>query len=219
MDDPRKIKYNILEKLLIYAPSEVIAQIILNVDPEDLEYVCSINKRVHEICKQPELQDRYKERYPGFFYGELKEYEGSIPDFIREKDSPEDLYTDGNDNWVFVDHGYAKYTSRDFNGYRLVVKLHNVDDDYWMKDISLYDTVNKGSIIYEDGVEVIEDILKSMGKSYLNVEYVVDPESVKAATQTIKFMKELQKRGVKFLGKNVSFGHYYSYDEPSSDSY
>lgn len=217
MDDPRKIKYSILEQLLTYAPKIVIVQILLNVDPEDIAYVCSINKRVHEICNQQELQRRHKKKYPGFFYGNLKEYQGEIPNFIREKRLPEEVYTDGHDNWVSVNYGFAKYASRNFNGYRLVVELNHIQEDYWMKNIYVYDSINKGLMGSATGYEVVQDILKSMGKTYLNDEYYENPETEKARKMTDKFMKELIERGAELPQRGYYYAYYDSSDDSSSD--
>ncbi|HMP28070.1 MAG TPA: hypothetical protein PKD85_00635 [Saprospiraceae bacterium] len=193
-------KFSILKELLEYAPTEVIVEIILNTDPEDINYICSLNKRVHQICNKMELRNRYRQKYPGFYSGSFKEVALVPPHMIIDDEAPHSIYTDNHDNWVMTDTGYLKYMSRPIEGYRLVVRCHNVYEDYWMKSIELFDTKNQPTLEGDAKVlEKINNILRKMHKTYLLEGYSIDPETKKARKATDEFLREMLKGGVKLM--------------------
>jgi hypothetical protein len=61
---PKSQDYNAIKKLLEYAPTEVILQILLNVEPVGLEHFCKINNRVRKVCRSKEAKRLYEKRHP-----------------------------------------------------------------------------------------------------------------------------------------------------------
>lgn len=214
-----EINETILSDLLQYAPKEVLVQLALNTTPSELVKLCSISRRMAEICKQHELQERYIKKYPeGWFQGKIHS-PGSqrIPDELMEDEAPEDGYVDDYGNWAITDYGYMKYMTKPIDGFKLIVTLNNIYEDYWMKDITIYDIYHNVILRYDDAEDVVLHILEKLDKLYLINDYEEDPETDTAAKATVKFMDQMKKAGVKFLEREVSYD-YQRYDS-DSESY
>lgn len=66
-----------------YFPKEVIFQLLLNIEPEFLSYVCSLNKKFFNVCSSDLFKKVHKEKYLRLGIGNEKNY--PVDDYMKRQ--------------------------------------------------------------------------------------------------------------------------------------